>query len=114
MKKIKAFVYVEVQISVPFTEFPWKDNNPEIRQAPGFVCKTWLSGTDNNSIGGFYGFDSIENAKLYATEYMPKKCRELNIGLTTRVFDAEIVEKASLEMDSPFFANCTSATCSKI
>lgn len=108
MKKVKAFVYVEVQISVPFRDFLWEMNNPEIRHAPGFVCKTWLSGVDNNSIGGFYGFDSIENAKLYATEYMPNKCKELNIGLTTRVFDAEIVETASREMDSPFFEKCTS------
>jgi hypothetical protein len=101
--KIKAFVYVEVQISMPFESFPWQDNNPEIKEAPGFICKTWLSGVDNNSIGGFYGFDSIENAKLYATVYMPKKCKELNIGLTSRIFNADLVEAASRDMNSPFY-----------
>jgi hypothetical protein len=101
--KIKAFVYVEVQASVPFEEFPWKENNPDIRKAPGFISKTWLSGVDNNSIGGFYAFDSIENAKEYATVFMPKKCKELNIGLTTRIFNADVVENASRDMNSPFF-----------
>jgi len=105
MEKIKAFVYVEVQTSMPFEKFPWLENNPDIRQAPGFICKTWLSGVDNHSIGGFYGFDSIENAKQYATVYMPNKCKELNIGLTTRIFDAEVVEAASKEMNSPFFVS---------
>jgi len=101
--KIKAFVYVEAQVSVPFEEYPWDEDNPGIKSQPGFISKTWLSGTDNNSIGGFYGFDTIENAKKYATGYMFEKAKKLNIGLTTRVFSAERVEEASGEMNSPFF-----------
>jgi len=100
---IKAFVYVEVQVAVPFEEYPWHKDNPDIRKQPGFICKTWLSGEDNNSIGGFYGFDSIENAKKYATGFMFEKAKKLNIGLTTRVFNADRVEEASSEMNSPFF-----------
>lgn len=102
--QIKAFVYVEAQVSVPFEQYVWSDDNVDIRQQPGFISKTWLSGTDNNSIGGFYAFDSVENAKKYATGFMAKKAAKLNIGITTRVFTAERVAAASREMNSPFFS----------
>ncbi len=100
---IKAFVYVEAQVSVPFGEYDWDSDNEEIKKQSGFISKTWLSGADNNSIGGFYSFDSIENAKKYATGFMSEKAKKLNIGLTTRVFSADRVESASREMASPFF-----------
>jgi hypothetical protein len=100
---IKAFVYVEAQVSVPFEEYDWDQDNTEIKQQPGFISKTWLSGSDNNSIGGFYAFDSIDNAKKYATEFMSKKAVKLNIGMTTRVFSADRVQQASTKMKSPFF-----------
>ena len=100
---IKAFVYVETQVSVPFEEYAWSDDNINIRKQPGFISKTWLSGTDDNSISGFYAFDSIENAKKYVTGFMSKKASKLNIGLTTRVFSADRVEEASSKMNSPFF-----------
>ncbi|VAW94798.1 hypothetical protein MNBD_GAMMA21-2542 [hydrothermal vent metagenome] len=51
--KVKAFVYVEAPISVPFTEDPWEKDNLGIKKQPGFISKTWLSGVDNNSIGDF-------------------------------------------------------------
>lgn len=100
---IGAFVYVEAQASASFEEYPWEKDNRDIRKQPGFISKTWLSGTDNNSVGGFYAFDSVENAKRYATGFMSEKAKKLDIGLTTRVFDAERVETASREMSSPFF-----------
>lgn len=102
-KSIKAYVYVEAQTSVPFEEFSWAEVNQQIKKQPGFISKTWLSGVDNNSIGGFYAFDSIENAKKYATGFMAERAKKLNSGLTTRIFDAERVEKASREMNSPFY-----------
>jgi hypothetical protein len=100
---IGAFVYVEAQVSVPFEEYTWEKDNKDIRKQPGFISKTWLSGADNNSIGGFYAFDSIENAKKYATGFMSEKAKKLDIGLTTRVFSADRVAQASSEMGSPFF-----------
>jgi len=100
---IKAYVYVEAQVSVPFEDYPWNKDNPDIRKQPGFISKTWLSGFDNNSIGGFYAFDSIENAKKYTTGFMLEKAKKLNIGITTRIFSAERVEEASREMESPFY-----------
>jgi hypothetical protein len=62
----KAFVYTEMQFSVPFNKAPWRELNPLIRAQPGFVNKTWLSGFQNNSVGGIYEFDSIENASRFA------------------------------------------------
>ena len=100
---IKAYVYVEAQVAVPFEDYPWNKDNPDIKKQPGFISKTWLSGVDNNSIGGFYAFDSIENAKKYVTGFMFEKAEKLNIGITTRVFSAERVDKASQEMNSPFY-----------
>jgi len=101
--RIKAFVYVEAQASIPFEEYDWSHDNQGIREQPGFISKTWLSGADNNSIGGFYAFDSTENAKKYVTGFMSEKAKKLNIGITTRVFSAERVEEASGKMNSPFF-----------
>ncbi len=40
---IKAFVYVEAQVSVPFGEFPWKDNNPGIKSQAGLISKLFLT-----------------------------------------------------------------------
>ncbi len=102
---INAFVYVEAQASIPFEEFDWANDNEDIRKQPGFISKTWLSGADNNSIGGFYAFDSVENAKRYATGFMLEKAKKLNIGVTTRVFSSSRVEAASRAMNSPFFTS---------
>lgn len=101
---IKAFLYVEAQVSVPFNDFPWKEDNADMKKQPGLITKTWLSGADNNSIGGFYSFDSVENAKKYATGFIAEKAKKLGIGMTTRVFDASVVAVASKDMKSPFFA----------
>ena len=74
---IKAFVYTELQISLPFDQAPWRDLNPVLLEQPGFINKTWLSGVVNNSVGGFYAFDSIENAQAFVTGYFPAEARTL-------------------------------------
>lgn len=99
----KAFVYTEVQISVPFDQVPWKQRNPAISAQPGFIYKTWLSGLGNNSVGGFYAFDSIENAEKYVTGFFPDETRKQGVALTTRIFDAVVVEEASRDMGSVDF-----------
>ena len=30
-QSVKAFVYVEAQVSVPFEDYPWDKDNPDIR-----------------------------------------------------------------------------------
>ena len=99
----KAFVYTEVQISVPFADAPWPAINDAIRQQPGFLNKTWLSGLGTNSLGGFYAFDSVENAQLFVTGYFPSEARAFGVAHNTRVFDAAIVSDASLDLASPHF-----------
>ena len=59
----KFFVYTEVQLSVPFDQAPWHRLNLILKTQKGLQNKTWLSGVQNNSVGGFYEFDSLENAQ---------------------------------------------------
>ena len=97
----KAFVYTELQISVPsFDDIPWHQLNLKIKKQPGFINKTWLFGTGNNSGGGFYAFDSIDNAQKFCTGYFPEEARSFGVAQTTRVFDAEVSEAASRDMNS--------------
>lgn len=104
MTEAKAFVYTEVQISVPFAEGPWKELNPILKKQPGLINKTWLAGVNNNSLGGFYAFDSIENAQKFVRDYFPEEMRQFNAAYTTRIFDASVAEEASKDMGSPYTA----------
>jgi hypothetical protein len=96
----QAYVYTELQISVPFENVPWQRINDTIRRQPGFLNKTWLAGVGNNSAGGLYTFDSIENAQKFVTGYFPDEARAFGVAQTTRVFDAAATEAASREMNS--------------
>ena len=98
-----AFVYTEAQISAPFDQAPWRDMNPILKAQPGLLHKTWLSGVHTNSVGGFYAFDTLENATRFVTDYFPTETAGLNVAYTTRLFDAPLVEEASRQMFSPFF-----------
>lgn len=64
---MKAFVYAELQISVPFDQAPWREVNPTILQQRGVLNKTWLAGVGNDSLGGIYAFDTIGNAQKFVT-----------------------------------------------
>ena len=98
-----AFVYTELQVNIPFKNIPWQQRNPIIKKISGLLSKTWLSGTNNHTIGGIYAFDTIENAKQFAIEQFPKTAAKMNSAFTTRIFDAAVVEDASRGMNSPFF-----------
>lgn len=106
----KAFVYTELQIAVPFSEAPWREINPNILRQPGFRNKTWLAGTGNQSLGGFYEFDSIENAKDFVTGYFPDAARKVGAPQTTRVFNGDVVEEASRYLNSMHFGGTLGAT----
>lgn len=99
----KAFVYTELQISVPFETVPWQALNDQIANEPGFLNKTWFSGVGNNSVGGIYSFDSVETAQHYCTTFFPAASRNFGVAQTTRVFDAAVVSDASRDMGSPHF-----------
>ena len=100
---MKAFVYTELQIAIPFENAPWKDINNAIKKQPGFLNKTWLSGVDSQSVGGLYAFDSIENAQKFVTGYFPDEARSLGVAQRTSVFDALVTEEASKDMNSVHF-----------
>lgn len=98
-----AFVYTEGQISAVFDKAPWREMNPVLKAQPGLLHKTWLSGINTGSVGGFYAFDTIENATCFVTDYFPTETAALDIAYTTRLFDAGPVEEASRGVRSPFF-----------
>lgn len=106
----KAFVYTELQNSLPFESAPWRELNPVILEQPGFRNKTWLSGVINNSVGGFYEFDSIDNAKKFVTGYFPGEARKFGVAQTTRVFDGDVVEEASRYLNSVHFGGTVTVT----
>jgi hypothetical protein len=106
----KAFVYTELQIWVPFDQAPWRELNLAILQQPGFRNKTWLAGVANNSVGGFYEFDTIENATRFVTGYFPTEARKFGVAQTTRVFDGDVVEEASRFLNSVHFGGQVTRT----
>lgn len=106
----KAFVYTELQITAPFDQVPWPRINEALRQQPGIINKTWLSGVGNLSAGGFYGFDSIENAQRFVTGYFPSEAANFGVAHNTRVFDAAPIKTASLDIGSPHFGVAPTAT----
>lgn len=106
---VKAFVYTELQISVPFAQAPWREVNPSLLKQPGIINKTWLAGATNDSLGGFYAFDSIENAQAFVTGYFPGEAAKFGVAHTTRVFDAEAAEEASRDISSVHFGAPISA-----
>jgi hypothetical protein len=98
-----AFVYVEMQINLPFDQAPWRDRNPVLLQVPGLLAKTWLSGRHTNTLGGFYAFDTIANASEYALSAVPKTAAVLKAAPYVRVFDATVTETANIQFSSPFY-----------
>ena len=100
----KAFVYTELQISVPFTDAPWREVNASLLKQPGLLNKTWLSGLHTDTLGGLDAFDTVDNARAFALTEFPKTATALNAAFVTRVFDAADVEEASRQLRSPFFA----------
>jgi hypothetical protein len=102
-----AFVYTEVAISVPFDQAPWAKINEAIREQPGFLNKTWLQGHSTQSVGGFYSFDSLENARRFVTGYFPTEPRAFGVAHNTRVFDAGIVRAASEDLGSVHYGTAS-------
>lgn len=98
-----AYLYTEVQTHVPFDQAPWRELNPGLKTQPGLLHKTWLSGVGAQTVGGFYAFDTLENARRFALEVFPREAAALNAPFTTRLFDAAVVREASRQMKSPFY-----------
>jgi hypothetical protein len=99
----KTFLYAEIQVAIPFTEIDWRLINTSMQKEPGLKSKTWLSGINTHTIGGFYEFDSLENAKAYATGYLADAAKQLGGSLSVKLFDGDVTADANRGMDSPFY-----------
>jgi hypothetical protein len=84
-----------------------KDRNANVRNAN--KSKTWLSGINTNTIGGFYEFDSLENAKAYATGYLAAAANQIGGSLSVKLFNGDVTADANRGMSSPFYARVEDA-----
>ncbi|SEA94515.1 YdhR family protein [Rubrimonas cliftonensis] len=100
----RVFLYAEFQVSAPFTEGVWGEVNPAMKTVPGLRSKTWLSGINTHTVGGFYEFDSVANARAYAEGMLAGFAKAVDASLTVKLFDGDVVAEASRGMQSPFFA----------
>lgn len=103
---IGAYVYTEVQVGLSrFDDAPWRALNPVLLEQPGLLCKTWLHGVNSGTVGGFYAFETVEQARVFCVDYFPTEAKRLQAAYTTRIFDAKATVEASRAMGSPFFAS---------
>jgi hypothetical protein len=100
----KVFVYAEYQASIPFSEIDWVPINHDMKKFPGLKSKTWLSAINTNQVGGFYEFDSVENAQNYIENLLIPFAKQVNGNLTVKLFDGDVTKKASIGMNSPFYS----------
>ncbi|MUG98838.1 hypothetical protein F7734_43715 [Scytonema sp. UIC 10036] len=103
MTASKVFIYAEYQVSIPFSDIDWVPINLEMKKFPGLKSKTWLSGINTNTVGGFYEFDSVENAQNYINNLLIPFAKQVNGNLTVKIFDGDITKEASIGMSSPFY-----------
>jgi len=101
MKKI--FLYAEFQVSIGFDQIDWKPINVEMKKYPGLKSKTWLSGLNTKTVGGFYEFDSVENAQNYIDGLLIPFVNQVNGNLSVKLFDGDITQEANIGMLSPFY-----------
>jgi hypothetical protein len=99
----KVFLYAEIQVSIPYNKVDWNSINAAMKKEPGLKSKTWLSGINTNTIGGFYEFDSLESAKAYAVGYLAAAAQQLGGSLSVKLFDGDITANANRGMFSPFY-----------
>ncbi len=100
----KVFLYGEQQRSVPFTEVDWRTTNAMLKNVKGLRRKTWLSGINTHTVGGFYEFDSLENARAFAEGIYAEAAKRVGASLTVKLFDGDVVEEASRDIGSPHYS----------
>lgn len=99
----KVFLYAEFQVAMPFDALDLAPMTKIMKSCKGLKSKTWLAGIGNQSIGGFYEFDTVENAQAYIDGVLQPSARQLGGNLSVRLFDGDIVAAGSREMNSPFY-----------
>ena len=99
----KIYIYAEYQVSIPFAKIEWQPVDKAMKAFPGLISKTWLSGLNTHSVGGFYAFDNLANAQKYVDELLVPFAQQIGGNLSVRLFDAEATREASISIHSPFF-----------
>jgi hypothetical protein len=99
----KVFIYAEYQVSIPFAEIDWAPINTQMQTFKGLKSKTWLSGINTHSVGGFYEFDTKENAQAYIDGLLVPFAQIINGNLSVKLFDGDVVAEANKGMGSPFY-----------
>jgi len=102
---VKIFLYAEFQVAIPFDQIDWQTINVEMKKYAGLKSKTWLSGINNKTVGGFYEFDSIDNAQTYIDGLLIPFVKQVNGNLSVKLFDGDITADANIGMLSPFYAS---------
>jgi len=97
------FLYAEYQTSTNFSDVNWNEINAEMKKFRGLISKTWLSGVNTGTVGGFYEFKNQTDAQAYIDELLIPFTKQIGGNLTVKLFDGEIVKEASLGMNSPFY-----------
>jgi hypothetical protein len=97
-----VFIYAEYQVSIPFKDVDWAPINVAMKKFPGLLSKTWLSGVNTHSVGGFYAFDTLENAQAYIDGLLIPFGKKVNGNLALRLFDADATRDASADIASPY------------
>ena len=100
----KVFIYAEYQVAIPFSQIDWVPINSDMKNFPGLKSKTWLSGVNTHTVGGFYEFDSIENAQNYINGLLIPFAKQVNGNLAVKLFDGDITKEANIGMNSPFYS----------
>ena len=99
-----VYLHVEFPTFIPMDELDWKQINVEMRKYQGLISKTWLSGINNDTVGGFYEFETKENAENYVENYLKKITEEtLNVKGKYTIYSKDATKKQSIEMNSPYF-----------
>ncbi|PKO53316.1 MAG: hypothetical protein CVU26_04965 [Betaproteobacteria bacterium HGW-Betaproteobacteria-2] len=101
----KVFLYAEFQVSMHFSEIDWAPVNVQMKSFSGLKSKTWLSGINTNTVGGFYEFDSIANAQAYIDGLLVPFAAQINGNLSVKLFDGDITRDASIGMRSPYYVD---------
>ncbi|WP_204369218.1 hypothetical protein [Methylocucumis oryzae] len=75
-----------------------------MKKYKGLKSKTWLSGLNTKTVGGFYEFDSVENAQNYIDGLLIPFAKQVNGNLSVKLFDGEITQEANIAMLSPYYS----------
>jgi hypothetical protein len=102
MSASKVFLYAKIQVSVPLREVDWPSINIE-RKRTRSEEQDMAERDRQNTIGGLYEFDLLENARAYAEGYLARAAKKLGGSLTVKLFDGDVTEEASRGIRSPYY-----------